>query len=281
MLRGIDVSYYQGTTPSLDGLAFLFARATYGTSPDSKFAMHVANARAKGLLVGAYHFGRNLSVSAQVTAFLDRAGKVDFYALDLENDGSSRMTATQARSFIALVKAATNKPVILYHSESGFPDVGQDANWVANWSQRPSVPFAFWQYRGSPLDLDYFNGDINALRKLAGKATDDMRNYTITPEAKGGIIKVTEPGHWYLDMFTDTLAKLSVPFERSPAFGPVHLTETIDHNGTDPARRIGYVARRNDGKPFFVLATDCVFVPFPDGSDAEEKLAAIRQIIGD
>jgi hypothetical protein len=282
-LRGIDVSHWQATTPSLTGLAFLFARATYGTQPDDKYATHIKNARSRGLLVGAYHFGRNLSVSAQVTAFLNRAGNVDFYVLDWESDsGNPKMTTTQARNFIALVKSATGKPVGLYASESGFRDLGQDYNWVAKWGgSPPTIPYAFWQYRGSPLDLDLFNGDIVALRKLAGKVINEMRNYTITPEARGGTIKVTEAGHWFLDMTTDKLDKLAVPFERAPAWGPVHLTDTIDHQGSDPARRIGYIGRRVAGTPFFVLATDCVFIPDPNGSEAEEKLAAIRQIIGE
>lgn len=171
VLSGIDVSAWQPTTPNLHGLSFAFARATYGTVPDGRYAMHVANFRKAGLITGSYHFGTGATSGAtQAAAFLAAAGTVDLYVLDLEsNGGRTPMSHAGAREFIATVKAAGHK-VGLYGSQSGFPALGQDYSWIANWSQVPSVPWAFHQYRGSPLDLDHFNGDLAALRKLAGKA---------------------------------------------------------------------------------------------------------------
>ena len=169
-LEGIDCSKYQTTTPPLATRSFLFARATYSTWPDPMYATHIANARAAGLIVGSYHFGTAAYVPSQVAAFLGAAGSVDLYVLDLEsNGGQPSMTQTQARAFIAAVQK-TGRKIGLYHSESGFPSLGQDYDWVANWSQVPARHWTFWQYRGSPLDLDRFNGDIAALRALAGKA---------------------------------------------------------------------------------------------------------------
>lgn len=166
---GIDISHHQATTPSLAGLEFLFARATYGTSPDRLYAQHIANARRAGLVVGAYHFGRNQPVADQVDAFLRAAGDVDLYALDLESDGGSpAMTASQARAFIAAMHARGRR-VGLYHSESGFADIGQAWHWVANWSRPPARLWTFWQYRGSPLDLDRFNGSRDELWRLVGR----------------------------------------------------------------------------------------------------------------
>ena len=169
MLNGIDVSRYQATTPSLAGLSFLLARASIGTWPDHVYPTHIANARKAGMIVGAYHFGTAAPVAAQVATFLASAGSADQFALDLEsNGGQPPMTWTQARAFIAAVKA-TGRKIGLYHSRSGFPSLGQDWNWVADWSQVPSIPYRFWQYRGSPLDLDHFNGTLAQLRALAGK----------------------------------------------------------------------------------------------------------------
>ena len=169
MLNGIDVSRYQSTTPDLSGMSFLFARATYATWPDGMFATHIANARKHGLIVGAYAFGTAAPVAAQVSAFLAAAGSVDLFALDLERNGNqASMTHAQARQFIAAVQA-TGRKCGLYASESGYPDLGQSWNWIANWSQVPAHPFAFHQYRGSPLDLDHFNGTLAQLRALAGK----------------------------------------------------------------------------------------------------------------
>ena len=169
MLNGIDCSRYQSTTPSLTGLSFLFARATYATWPDPVYQTHISNARKAGLIVGAYHFGTAAPVASQVAAFLAAAGSVDLYALDLEsNGGQPSMTWTQARAFIAAVKA-TGRTIGLYHSESGYPSLGQDFDWVANWSTIPARHWDFHQYRGSPLDLDHFNGTLAQLRALAGK----------------------------------------------------------------------------------------------------------------
>ena len=168
-LEGIDVSRWQATTPSLSGKSFLFARATYGTVADAMYATHIANARKAGLLVGAYAFGvGDVPVADQVAAFLATAGSVHFYVLDLERNGSrTSMTGTQAAAFIVAVRAKGH-PCGLYHSESGFPSLGQSYNWIANWSQIPAIGWTFWQYRGSPLDLDRFNGDLAKLRVLGG-----------------------------------------------------------------------------------------------------------------
>ncbi len=171
MLDGIDVSVWQKTTPPLTGLSFLFARATYDTSPDTMYATHIANARKAGLRVGAYHFGTGRSTpQAQAAAFLKAAGNVDFYCLDLESDPVP-MTQQQAAAFITAVKAS-GRQCGLYHSASGFPSLGQSYNWIAKWGTAPPVgPWAFWQYQGSPLDKDHFAGTAVDLAKLAYKPT--------------------------------------------------------------------------------------------------------------
>ena len=190
-LEGIDVSRWQSTTPNLVGKSFLFARATYGTRADAMYATHIANARKAGLLVGAYHFGvGDQPVQSQVSAFLGTAGPVHFFALDLEsNGGRPSMSQAQAREFIAAVKPTHR--IGLYHSDSGFPDLGQSYNWIAKWSVAPpSRPWAFWQYRGSPLDLDRFNGTLAQLRALAGIHPTRFRvaisGYTPLYSAPGG-----------------------------------------------------------------------------------------------
>ena len=169
-VTGFDVSVYQAHTPALSGKGFLFARATYSTAADPLYAAHIANARAAGLVVGAYHFGVNGDAGAQARAFLAAAGKVDLYVLDLESDGARpRMSDQQARTFIAVLRGLGHK-VGLYHSESGFPSLGQDYNWIAKWGPTPPArSWAFWQYRGSPLDLDVFNGDLADLHRFIGR----------------------------------------------------------------------------------------------------------------
>jgi hypothetical protein len=191
---GIDVSHWQSTTPSLSGLGFLFARKSIGTTQDEKYALHIGNARRAGLLTGAYHFNwSSTSIADQVRAFLANAGDVDFYALDVEvnrhtnSDGSvtttPQFTKAQAHEFIDRVQA-TGRECGLYMSDSGFySDVGQDWNWVANWSNRPSRPFRFWQYHGGPIDRNRFDGTLAQLRALAaggsaGGKEDAVKGFT-------------------------------------------------------------------------------------------------------
>jgi hypothetical protein len=175
MIEGIDISHWQATTPDLTGRAFVFARATYGTSPDGRYAMHAANVRAAGRVLGAYHFARPIttgdSVAEQVAAFLAAGSGADLFALDRERDGDNgTMTQADARAFIAAVQA-TGRRIGLYASESAFADLGQDWDWVANWSREPARHWDFWQYRGSPLDLDRFAGTLADLRALGQETT--------------------------------------------------------------------------------------------------------------
>ena len=61
---GTDVSHYQGSginwaTVKSAGVTFAWAKATESTSfTDSAFAINEANAKAAGVLIGAYHFAR-------------------------------------------------------------------------------------------------------------------------------------------------------------------------------------------------------------------------------
>ncbi|MEU0039661.1 GH25 family lysozyme, partial [Streptomyces sp. NPDC006333] len=57
MLRGIDVSAYQSSAYSTDGLSFVFIKATEGRSyVNPKLTAQVKTARDGGCVVGFYHF---------------------------------------------------------------------------------------------------------------------------------------------------------------------------------------------------------------------------------
>jgi hypothetical protein len=166
--RGIDVSWANRTTPTLTGRDFAFVRACYGTRVDAKWAYHSANVRKAGAVLGAYAFGIYGDGAAQAAAFLAIAGKADLLALDLEREsGKPEMTTAQARAFIVAVQG-TGREIGLYHSDSAFPALGQNWNWVARWGTTPPTrTWVFWQHRGSPLDLDYYHGDAAALYRFA------------------------------------------------------------------------------------------------------------------
>lgn len=166
-VQGIDVSRYQTTTPPLNGLSFLFARAAYADRPDGSFAGHIMRAKAAGLTTGAYLFGVGwASVQSQVDALLAqiKAHPVDLVALDMEKDAAGTMTATQARQALTSIRAAGFPPG-LYHSKSGYPQLGQSWRWVADYQKvpDPGIPWDMWQWTsnsGTPLDRDRFHGSV-------------------------------------------------------------------------------------------------------------------------
>jgi len=167
VLYGIDISKWQEQTPSLAGKSFVFIRASIGIMTDERYSQHYQNVREAGLVVGAYHFNATeLSVKEQVETFLAKAKDADILALDVEGP-EMQFTDAQARSFIYQVHQAGRK-IGLYHSLSGYPrDLGQDFRWVAAWRViPPDINWDFWQYRGSPLDLDKFDGTLEQLTAL-------------------------------------------------------------------------------------------------------------------
>lgn len=179
MLEGIDVSKYQISTPPLAGRAFLIARATYGNSRDTMFPRHISNADAAGVVTGAYHFGRSgksVPIADQVAAFLAAVtlAPVDLLALDLESDNSGPdMTNAEATTFIRAIQA-TGRKIGLYASTSRYPldALGADWRWVADYRGiSPPIDWDVWQYRGSPLDLDRFDGTREQLLALGGDVT--------------------------------------------------------------------------------------------------------------
>lgn len=195
-LAGLDVSKWQIRTPPLKGQAFGFARASYASGVDGRYAQHVRAFRAAGLVVGAYHFGvggAQASIASQVAVFASVAKNADILALDLERNTRVRkkvdgelvwhqlptMTRAEGRLFIALLRLQLpRKTILLYSSRGTWPgDLGQDANWIADYSagarvaRRPltRLKWAFWQYTSKPWDRNEFNGDLTALRRLAGQ----------------------------------------------------------------------------------------------------------------
>jgi hypothetical protein len=235
-LYGIDVSAFQTTTPPLDGLSFAFARAGFGSGnpPDGMYAEHAHNIRAAGLALGSYwfwYYGQdNASAVAQ---FLSVAGAADMLALDLEgiNHGTSEALA-EAKDFISRVHAEGRK-IGLYGSASGFPDVGQDWNWIAQWSgTAPSLPWTFWQYTdtyqgaSSGGDSDKFNGDAAALTAFVADQGDTV--VVITKVPASGTFKVTagKTAH-ALQLGTDGFVKTGAMTTTGSGSYDAHLSSPV------------------------------------------------------
>ena len=197
-IPAVDVSQWQVATPNPDGAGLVICRATYNTGYDTRYAQHAADTRAQGDYLGAYAFGRPGDGAAQARVLLATAPDVDLmlvgdrwcdlYALDLEPEHGVEMSDADARAFIAEMHRQGHQ-VGLYHSASGYPELGQDWRWVADWrGPVPSIPWDIWQWTnkaadGSPLDRDWCR------RQLKRKEKGPMKNEPVLASnvAGGGL----------------------------------------------------------------------------------------------
>lgn len=189
MLRGCDVSSWQSPSDwSAADYDFVIMKASEGvTITDSQAAAHYKKAQRAGLLTGFYHYARPEYNTARaeaehfVSIIRPYIGK-SILALDYEGSALA-YGASWALKWLQYVEEMTGvKPVIyLQGSAVGNYKAVCDADyglWVAHWgvdSPRigPWHTWALWQYRGDPLDLDYFNGDRAAWMAYAGAKKEE------------------------------------------------------------------------------------------------------------
>jgi hypothetical protein len=281
-LFGIDVSKWQTRTPHLDTVQFLFARASIGTTRDTMYPVHIGNAKVAGIVTGAYHFNWDtISIAAQVTTFIDAAGSVDLYALDVE--GEHAFSQAQSKEFIRLMHEAGLK-CGLYHSASGFFDAGQDFDWVAKWSATPPGSWDFWQFTSDGqlpgytgrLDFDRFNGTLAELHALAGMAGPDT--------GTGGSMKLTDvtakPGRVRMNADGPVWRVADGVQVQINAGAEWDCVGTARYNQTpaDPDGAGGYMirARAADGELHIVSVTRVTFTPPPE-TDCKAEIAADRK----
>ncbi len=188
-IHGFDVSHYQPhfdfQKARVDGNLFCFLKATEGTSYiDSSFHSHWKNAKAAGLLVGAYHFFRpTADAVAQANHFVQTVGALAAddlpCVLDWETTDNVPATKDLQRGFVFLEQVAvlTKKRPIVYTGPYFAQalhltlDFAKYPLWVAHYgTSAPLVPspwtdWTFWQYaEDHGLDKNLFNGDINHLK---------------------------------------------------------------------------------------------------------------------
>jgi len=203
-LAGIDVSKWQGAVNWAEvkaaGVAFAFARATYGTTTvDNEFAANWRAMRAAGVTRGAYHFFvTNEDATAQAESFLKTLGALEAGdlppVLDVEAEsGTGANLVGDVRTWLDLVEQGTGRTPIIYTGPSFWNEnmtggFGRYPLWVAEYGV--SAPHAvngwdswtFWQYSQSGsvagvsggVDLDRFKGsaaDLEALIASSGGAS--------------------------------------------------------------------------------------------------------------
>lgn len=200
VVRGVDVSYYQGSinwsSVKAAGKSFAMIRVSDGTGfNDPNFATYWANAKAAGLTVGAYQFFRpSQDPIAQADLIVNKIQAAGFTATDIPpvidvevTEGYSASTImSRVNSWLSRVQSRTGRQPFLYTSPGFWSSLGYPTPsplpylWDAHWGAScPTVPspwgrLRIWQYSDSgsvsgisgAVDLDLYNGSLTELRSL-------------------------------------------------------------------------------------------------------------------
>ncbi len=210
VVHGIDVSEWQGSIlwreVAKEGNEFAFIRVSDGTAhPDATFSNNWSEARAAGLVRGAYqHFRPGQDAVAQARLMIDMVGGLEVDdlppALDVEADDglSPSEVSDRIEQWLGEVESALGVKPIVYSGKSfweenvGSADFDDHPLWLPSWypsfqGNCPSTPvpwsnWRFWQWTSSgqvagisgDVDRDIFNGTLDELRALAqGSAAGD------------------------------------------------------------------------------------------------------------
>jgi lysozyme len=199
--QGMDISHFNTINWATlsPHIQFAYCKATEGSSvQDPQFSNNISNAKAKGIITGAYHY-LSFQTTSQDQADNFLACGFDFSAagtlppaLDVEE--TSGITATNRASCVQLisdwlqiVSIKTGRTPVIYTYKSFWIDnlwnpaqFGNYPLWIASYqAQKPGLPAGWtndtiWQYFGAPdnpatniADLDQFNGTQAQLKAFA------------------------------------------------------------------------------------------------------------------
>ena len=155
-----DISHYETvsqnfTETAAAGIAAVILKATQGTGfVDPTFLSRVAEAKAAGLLVGAFHFLDGSNPAEQAAHFLTVAkseGGVRWLAIDWEPYPASQASVMQAATAVASVHAATGMWPIAYMSRFMLSAPNATLSicplWLAEYGSNPICPPGFSQWK--------------------------------------------------------------------------------------------------------------------------------------
>ncbi len=194
-LKVIDLSHYNPVTNwgavKAAGIVGVILKATQGAGMvDVTYASNFAQARAAGLLVGAYHFNTGENVQAQVGHFLSVA-KPDaqtLLALDFEDNPSSNMSLPQAKEFLLEVESRVGRAPILYSGNRVKDLLGNTKDevlssfrlWLAQYGPvpRPQTSWtAPWLWQFSDGEVGPWHAPVPGVRGYV-----DLNSYAGTDE---------------------------------------------------------------------------------------------------
>lgn len=201
MIKGIDVSHWQGTIDwnkvKAAGIEFAIIKAggsDAGTYTDSKWEANYKGAKAAGIPIGAYFFvGKDCVTAAAGKADAERflkilKGKQLEYPVYMDNEAqpaSAKVGITEATiAFCETMEAAGYFVGIYGSAVSGFKERMDDskltdyAHWVAQYASKCSYKgeYGIWQYSSKGkvdgisgnVDLDYGYIDYPSIIKAGG-----------------------------------------------------------------------------------------------------------------
>jgi lysozyme len=203
--QGIDVSHHQGVIDwnkvAQSGVSFAYIKLTDGQNfTDPRFTRNWIEAKAEGLLRGAYHFFHPLSdADVQAEHFVRRLatdpGELP-PMLDIEvSDGASAaQLLSAARRWMDHVEKELKCKPFVYTTASFWKRVALNSSilsefplWVAHYTDRdrPAIPspwpqWTIWQYSQSgnipgidgPVDLNLFGGTTENLYSLSVRQSE-------------------------------------------------------------------------------------------------------------
>lgn len=191
MINGLDISRWQGDVDFerawQAGVRFVMIKCSEGSSwIDPKFTDFYERAKSVGMAVGAYHWYRPLSASAQMTIIQEAIGdrKLDFpLALDVEYHHNAKpdLYTSYLQQLVNKLSGFGGFEWPMIYTRASFWDSyvlswsgwRQLPLWVAHWkTTKPTLPrdwntWHIWQYdvdvgenwgaESRQVDVDYWN----------------------------------------------------------------------------------------------------------------------------
>jgi len=200
--RVVDLSHHNQVTDlkatAMAGVYGVIHKSSQGSGyRDPDYVSRRAQAKAAGLLWGAYHFNDGSDVAAQVDWFLKCAAPDDstLLVLDFEDNPKSNMSIAQAVQFLRLLEQKTGRKGAIYSGNRlketihilGSNDRAYLCShrlWLCQYGPKAVLPAGFpnywlWQYtgdgigpgphgipgiQGSGIDLNAYDGDRAKLK---------------------------------------------------------------------------------------------------------------------
>lgn len=219
MIKGVDISNQNGNVNMANlinvGVQLVLFRATEGTSGkgsrDEFYHQNIANAKAAGLIAGAYHFAHFYDLAkcnTEIENFKAFIGdtKPDIIALDFELSTSGNMTDLCLHFMDSVAGIA---PVIFYVDASKLRDnfdgrIAKYPLWIAEYGvDSPSLThysnYAIWQYNekgqipgvSDNVDMDYVSDDFfNSIK--GGSYTPPVPSQLTIPTSLGAVANIQQ-----------------------------------------------------------------------------------------